>query len=169
MALVLHPFFSTFTRPTDSSQDTGISAREEGCQTAEQTEQEINYPPLDVLKSQTTIKTPKNSNKIPSVTLKMLSQSKPTSPRSVHLQFVATVAAARPESEPTRIWKNIDAKIDRQTRNAKSKKKSRRMQLRCQYRPRCGERDLKVKRGRRVTRRWEAGLKKESDCGEDVG
>ena len=41
-------------------------------------------------------------------------------------------------------------------------------QLRCQYRPRCGERDIKVKRDRRVTRRGEAGLKKESDCGEDV-
>jgi hypothetical protein len=114
-----------FTRATDSSLDTGndFLHEKEECQTAERTEQEINYRPLDVLSPKLSSKLSRTPIRSPQ-TLSNAQPIKPTSPGSVHLQFAATMAAARPEAEPTRTRKNIDDRnIDRQTRNAKSKKK----------------------------------------------
>lgn len=130
--------------------------------------------PLDVLKSQAIIKTLKNSNKIPSNTPEY----------SANQSDVAKLSASSNcrDDGSSKTRSGTDANLKEYTtikltgrREMRSQKRNRgalhgrgEEQLSCQCRPRCGERDIKVKRDRRVTRRREAGLKKESDCGEDL-
>lgn len=175
MALVLHPFLSMFARATDKQprHRKRIPAGEEECQTAEtnRARNQLSNTRCTELPSYH-----QNSQELQQDPLKhpqMLSRSN----RPRQAQCIFNFPRRWQQQDRKRSWRaperilTIKLTGRREMRSQRSRGALHgrgEEQLRCQYRPRCGERDIKVKRDRRVTRRGEAGLKKESDCREDV-